>query len=341
MRILSTSPPSVPSKAVRQVVTWQDAMKAAIRSGTEVCRRLQLPERMASAHAAADFSVFVPWEYLAKMRVGDANDPLLRQVLPVVQETENPVGFSLDPVSDATATLKPGLLKKYHGRALLVTTGACAVHCRYCFRRHYPYGENSLHGDTWQQAIAAIASDPTIHEVLLSGGDPLTLVDDRLAELIERLARIRHLCRLRIHTRLPVMISQRVTNRLVRLLATTRLTPIVVLHANHANELVDDVPRAIGRLIDAGIPLLNQSVLLRGINDCLESLVELSERLTDLRVMPYYLHQLDRVRGAHHFEVPVERGLRLLAAMRERLPGYAVPKYVQEIVGGLHKTVLA
>jgi EF-P beta-lysylation protein EpmB len=318
-----------------------------VRDPVELCRRLELPAEYeaAAVRAARLFPVFAPLAYLARMRPGDVKDPLLRQVLPLAAELERADGFSVDPVGDRPATLAPGLLSKYHGRALLVTTGACAVHCRYCFRRHYPYGEGPRSPDDWQPALDPIAADASLEEVILSGGDPLTLVDSHLAELARRLAAIPHVRRLRVHTRLPMMIPERVTDALLAWLCGTRLTPIMVIHANHPAELgdsaSDSVAHAIGRLVEAGIPVLNQAVLLAGVNDDADTLVELSRRLVDLRVMPYYLHQLDRVSGAAHFEVPVSRGLALINAMRERLPGYAVPRYVQEVAGEANKRVLA
>jgi len=272
---------------------------------------------------------------------GDPADPLLLQVLPLGQELDSPPEFTADPVGDAAARQAAGLLHKYEGRALLIATGACAVHCRYCFRREYPYSESPRTPADWQPVIDRLAAEPAIDEAILSGGDPLTLVDSHLAGLVERLARVPHLHRLRIHTRLPIMIPSRVTADLLDWLRGTRLTPIVVIHANHPQEIDDSVAAALARLSDAGIPLLNQAVLLRGVNDSAEALIGLSRRLIDLRVMPYYLHQLDRVRGAAHFEVPISRGLALVQEMRRSLPGYAVPRYVQEVAGEKHKRVVA
>jgi EF-P beta-lysylation protein EpmB len=317
-------------------------MKEAIRDPSELCRMLDLPPEFEAEAVQASrlFPLFVPRPFLARMRRGDPTDPLLRQVLPLGAETAAVEGFTLDPVGDSSATLTPGLLHKYQGRVLMVTTGACAVHCRYCFRRHFPYETAPRSLEDWQPAIRAIEADDSIREVILSGGDPLTLVDRLLADLVERLAEIPHLQRLRIHTRLPIMIPQRVNVSLIDWLTTNRLTSIVVIHANHAAEIDDAVANALGRLTDAGIPLLNQAVLLRGVNDTADALAELCERLVNLRVMPYYLHQLDRVAGAAHFEVPIERGNRLIAELRQRLPGYAVPRYVQEIPGAAHKVDL-
>jgi EF-P beta-lysylation protein EpmB len=222
----------------------------------------------------------------------------------------------------------------------MVTTGACAVHCRYCFRRHFPYDESPRTPGEWEGALRLIASDPSIREVILSGGDPLTLVDASLAQLAESIAKIPHLRRLRVHTRLPIMIPERVTSELLDWLTGTRLSPVMVIHANHPAELQGAAAAAVRSIVAAGVPTLNQAVLLRGVNDSVETLAELSERLVDLGVMPYYLHQLDRVTGAAHFEVPENEGLRIVEALRRRLPGYAVPRYVQEVAGKPYKMPL-
>jgi EF-P beta-lysylation protein EpmB len=321
---------------------WRRVMKEAIRDPAELCRLLALGDDfVAPAVKAAElFGLFAPRPFVARMRPGDPHDPLLRQVLPLTAETISQPGFSSDPVGDGPAVLRPGLLQKYAGRVLMVTTGACAVHCRYCFRRHYPYGDGPHGIEDWEPAIERIAADASIHEVLLSGGDPLTLVDGQLADLANRLAAIHHLRRLRLHTRLPIVIPQRVCPDLLDWLTGTRLTPIVVVHANHPAELDDATGAALARLVDAGVPVLNQAVLLRGVNDHVDALAELSERLIDLRVMPYYLHQLDRVTGAAHFEVPEAEGMAIIEALRERLPGYAVPRYVRETAGAKNKVVL-
>ncbi len=327
---------------VVDVASWQKVVKEAVREVGELCRLLDLPsefERRAAA-AAEQFPLFVPRPFLARIRCGDPADPLLRQVLPLDAETTVAEGFTSDPVGDSAATVRPGLLHKYHGRVLMVTTGACAVHCRYCFRRHFPYHEAPRSLSRWQPAIEQIEADEGVQEVILSGGDPLMLVDELLAKLVDRLAEIPHLRRLRVHTRLPIMIPERVSDELLSWLTGTRLTPMVVVHANHPAEIDGAVAAALGRLINAGIPTLNQAVLLRGVNDDADVLTELCERLVDLRVMPYYLHQLDRVAGAAHFEVPIARGLQIVADLRKRLPGYAVPRYVQEIAGESHKVEL-
>lgn len=339
MTILTPAPDSVRPVCRTRYASWQAALKDAVRDVGELCRLLDLPgEFVERARAAAgEFPLFVPRAYLARMTLGDPGDPLLRQVLPVPDETKEVPGFTADAVGDGDATLTPGLLQKYAGRVLIVVTGACAVHCRYCFRRHFPYATTPKSMAAWRQPLAAIARDKTIHEVILSGGDPLTLADEVLAELAGRIAAIGHVRRLRIHTRLPVVLPQRVTAELVDWLTGSRLTPIVVIHANHAQELTGDVPAAIAALLDAGIPVLNQAVLLRGVNDSVAAQAALCERLVDLRVVPYYLHQLDRVAGAAHFEVPIAEGKQIVAALRQRLPGYAVPRYVREIPHGLSK----
>ncbi len=282
----------------------------------------------------------VPQSYLNRMRPGDPDDPLLRQVLPLSDELLEVGGFVEDAVGDHEARAVPGLLQKYAGRVLLVTTGACAVHCRYCFRRHYPYGDEPRRLDDWEPALEAIAADETVREVLLSGGDPLMLTDRRLGELIARLEAIPHLRRLRLHSRLPIVLPDRVTSELMKLLTGSRLTPIMVVHANHPNEVVDDCAEALRTLVRSGITTLNQAVLLRGVNDSAETLAELCERLIDVGVIPYYLHQLDRVRGTAHFEVAESRGREIIAELRQRLPGYAVPEYVREEAGWPYKRPL-
>jgi EF-P beta-lysylation protein EpmB len=318
-------------------------MKRAVRDPVELCRRLELPEsfQRGAISAAKSFPVFAPLEFISRMRKGDPRDPLLRQVLPIHQECETTPEFVADPVEDRRFQIAPGLLHKYEGRALLIFTGACAIHCRYCFRRHFPYDETPPSRELWEGAAQRLEEDASIEEIILSGGDPLTLVDTALAELVERLAAVRHLRRLRVHTRLPIVIPQRVTSELLEWLCGSRLTPIFVVHVNHPAELDAATEAALGRLADAGVPLLNQAVLLRGVNDDADVLTELSRRLVDLRVMPYYLHQLDRVAGAAHFEVPIERGRQLAAELHRRLPGYAVPRYVQEVPGAPGKMRLA
>lgn len=317
-------------------------MKGAVRDVRKLFRLLDLPvdshaEQGEPEHTDHGFPVFVPRGFVSRMEQGDPNDPLLLQVLPTAAESDDVPGFNPDPVGDRATALAPDLLKKYSGRALLLTTGACAVHCRYCFRRHFPYSAHPQPADIWQLSLDAIAADPSIHEVILSGGDPLTLVDPLLTQLVRRLEEIPHLRRLRVHTRLPIVIPERVTNELLAWLTGSRLATIMVVHANHAQEIDAHVAAALGRLVDAGVPVLNQAVLLAGVNDSLNAQLALCERLIDLRVMPYYLHLLDRVAGAAHFEVSTERGREIIVGLRAQLPGYAVPRLVREVPGALGK----
>jgi len=322
--------------------TWQQELAAAIRDPDVLIDALGLPaELRAGARRAADlFPLFVTYSFLSRMRPGDPDDPLLRQVLPLGAEVDSVPGFESDALAERRAHAAPGLLQKYAGRALLIAAGACAVHCRYCFRREFPYGEEPRRMSDWEPAFERLRQDASIREIILSGGDPLMLTDSRLAEMIHRLDAIPHLDRLRIHTRLPIVLPARVTRPLVKLLRSTRMTPIVVVHANHPAEIVDDCAAALRRMVRSGLTVLNQAVLLRGVNDSVETLSGLSACLINLGVIPYYLHQLDRVTGTAHFEVAESRGLELIAALRSRLPGYAVPQYVREIPGEANKVPL-
>ncbi len=342
MTILTTDPDFVRA----ETGSWQQQMKVAVRTVSELLERLNLPAnqgrgQIKSVKAVEQFPVFVPLPFLRRIEPGNPADPLLRQVLPVVAEDIVSPGYQADPLGESEATLTPGLLQKYDGRVLLVTTGACAVNCRYCFRRHFPYQESPSSTTQWQPALDQIANDPTLQEVILSGGDPLTLVDERLEKLIERLDDVEQLRRLRIHTRLPIMIPQRITDRLLEMLSGTRLKTVMVIHSNHANEIDADVQSSLANIRNAGILLLNQSVLLRGVNDHAATLADLSNRLLDCGVLPYYLHKNDPVSGTSHFEVTVERAVEIIEQLRAQLPGYAVPRLVQEIAGQPNKTVLA
>lgn len=324
-------PPAIPSQPVR----WQQLWREAVREPGELLSMLGL-ECLAgrvSAEAGAQFPLRVPRGFVARMRHGDAHDPLLRQVLPLDEEMRIAPGFSLDAVGDGAARAGAGILQKYRGRALLVTTGSCAVNCRYCFRRHFPYAEETAARDGWREAVRAIRADTSIDEVILSGGDPFSLATSRLAELTEALAGIGHIKRLRIHTRLPVVLPERVDAALLQWLAGLPWPVAVVLHANHANEFDACVDRALAGLRDAGACLLNQAVLLRGVNDSVDALADLGERSFTAGVLPYYLHQLDRVAGATHFEVPDQEARALHAALAARTSGYLVPRLVREVAG--------
>ncbi len=319
---------------------WRKELSDAIRDPKTLCQHLGLPSDLASDAAARDFSLIAPLPFVRRMRQGDPKDPLLRQVLPALAETESTT-LPHDAVGDLQANPAPGLIHKYEGRVLLIAAGDCAINCRYCFRRHFPYNDSPRSEAAWEEAIAAIEADQSIREVILSGGDPLINNDRRLARSISRLERLEHLTTLRIHTRLPIVIPSRVTEHLVRTLKATHLKPVIVLHSNHANEIDQQVAGAVERLSQAGGLLLNQSVLLRHVNDSAEALIALSRRLVEVGVSPYYLHQLDRVAGVEHFGVPIEKGRQLIEQLRNSLPGYAVPRYVQEQPGFPSKTVLA
>ncbi len=324
----------------RQPQSWQHALASAITSPGELCHVLGLDPALAAAAEAATaqgFRLRVPRGFVRRMRHGDPSDPLLRQVLPLADELQSPAGFSGDPLGEAAARLAPGLLQKYRGRALLISTGACGVHCRYCFRREYPYADGATEGPRWQAAIDAIATDTSIEEVILSGGDPLSLSDARLRQLGDQLAAIPHVQRLRLHTRQPVVLPERVDQGLIDWLTSLRWRPIIVLHANHAHEIDDTVIAACRRLHAAGATLLNQSVLLAGVNDSIEALRALSLALWSAGVLPYYLHLLDRVRGASHFEVAPERARQLHAQLMGELPGYLLPRLVHELPGAASK----
>lgn len=325
---------------------WRAFVKSAIRDPNELLCRLEFPSDLASLWLAntdsahRQFQTFVPEPFLERMAKGDPADPLLRQVLPRASEMDVVPGFSADAVGDSAAERTPGLIHKYDGRALLIARGACAVHCRYCFRRHYPYGAGPVSTRQFDKTLDIVRQDPSIEEVILSGGDPLMMVDDRLEELVGLIDAIPHVQRLRIHTRLPVVIPQRVTVALQQMLSETRLARFVVLHINHPNEIDEPVVLAVEKLRSTGATLMNQAVLLKDVNDDVDTLVRLSKRLVNMNCLPYYLHQLDRVQGAAHFEVEPETGRSLIKAMQKQLPGYAMPKYVQEIAGEPSKTIL-
>jgi len=301
------------------------------------------PAQLSDIVADSDrFPLRVPHSFVSRMKKGEPNDPLLRQVLPLNVENEFTPGYLSDPVGDLNASETPGLLHKYRGRALLITTGACAIHCRYCFRRHFPYGQQNAAANEWDSALSKIERDSSLSEVILSGGDPLALSDQRLTTLIRRLDRIPHLRRLRIHTRLPVVIPQRVCDSLLTWLSNTRLSPVIVIHTNHPSEIDEDVRVALAKLQTIrGITLLNQSVLLKGVNDCSETLAALSEALFACGVHPYYLHLLDRAQGTAHFDLPAEQAIAIFNELHAQLPGYLVPRLVQEQPGAPGKTLLA
>ncbi len=323
--------------------TWQTSMKRAIRSSVELCQALKIDPQLACSTAEAGFPVFAPLEFVQKMQVGNPRDPLFLQVAAGLDENshENQAHGYYDAVGDKAAERSPGLLQKYDRRVLMIASGACAIHCRYCFRRHYPYSSAPRGKLAWQASMDLIAADKTLDEVILSGGDPLTLADDSLAWLIESIIAIKHIRRVRIHTRVPVVIPQRICAALLEWVSRCSLPLYFVLHFNHANELDAATHAALSQLRRAGATLLNQAVLLAGINDSFEAQRDLCLGLVDQQVLPYYLHQLDLVQGALHFEVSDVRAREIHAELQSHLPGYAVPKLVREQPGKRSKTALA
>lgn len=341
----ATLPANQPKQASQQAagqppepIAWQTALKQAIRSGRELCQALNLPAGLASSEAEADFPLFAPREYVRRMQLGNPRDPLLLQILAGELELAPQPSALRDPVGDGQAERLPGLLHKYDRRILMITTGACAIHCRYCFRRHYPYDSAPRGRTGWGESLRNIAADPALDEVILSGGDPLTVADSSLAWLAEQIGAMGHIRRLRIHTRLPVVIPQRVCVELLNWVRQSPLAIYFVLHFNHAAEIDQSVRTALRQLRHAGATLLNQAVMLRGVNDSCEAQTALCVSLANEQVLPYYVHQLDPVQGAMHFAVPDATAIAIMEDVRCQLPGYAVPKLVREIAGQPSKT---
>lgn len=320
---------------------WQKNLAEGFSSATELLSFLNLPISLASNLAEKQFKTRVPRSFVSRMQPGNPADPLLLQVLAVEEELETTEGFGLDPLAEETANHLPGLIHKYHGRVLLTVVGACAVNCRYCFRRHFPYQKNNPGRAGWQPVLDYIANDPDIHEVILSGGDPLLATDTVLEPLLKQLAAIPHLHTLRFHTRIPVVLPERINKQFINLIAENRLHKVIVLHSNHSQELDSSVFRACEALRGVGCYLLNQSVLLARVNDNAHILAELSERLFACGVLPYYLHLLDKVQGAAHFDTSVEHAQVIFQELQSLLPGYLVPRLVREEAGKKNKTLLA
>ena len=322
--------------------TWQSQLITAIRDPDVLCRRLKLnpSDTHLSAQAHKDFPLLVPDAFAELMEPGNPNDPLLLQVLNRKEEEINPEGYTEDPLQEENFNPLPGLVHKYPGRVLLIVTGKCAINCRYCFRRSFAYADNNPGRQDWLKAISYIRERESISEVIYSGGDPLSAPDKHLAWLTQQLEDIPHLRRLRIHTRLPVVIPDRINTDFLDWVTKSRLKTQMVLHINHPNEIGPGLKEAIKKLSNAGIQPLNQSVLLRGINDNADTLQALQEIGFDAGILPYYLFCLDRVRGASHFEVPLEKAHKLWSELQQRLPGYLVPKLAIEEPGEHSKTLL-
>ena len=318
---------------------WQDALAQSSLSALELLDLLQLPADMVAA-SDHGFPLRVPRSFIDRMIPGDPDDPLLLQVLPRAEEGLQPIGFVADPLEESRFSPIPGLLHKYQSRVLLMVSGGCAIHCRYCFRRHFPYDEHAISQSAWQKIYAYLMEHTEVNEVILSGGDPLMLKDGPLAGLFRQIKQIPHIRRLRIHTRIPVVLPERMTKNLWRTLDDAGLPVVLVLHANHAQELNEEVASALAPAREYKVTLLNQAVLLAGVNDQADALCDLSEQLFRAGVLPYYLHALDPVKGTAHFHVSDERAIALMQEVLARLPGYLVPKLVREEAGKAHKSPL-
>jgi EF-P beta-lysylation protein EpmB len=318
---------------------WQYELADAIRQPDELLTQLDLtPDQIPGGIAYEnEFPLRVPRGYVARMEKGNPRDPLLLQVLATQLEMIHQPGFQEDAVDDAAALAVPGLLHKYQGRVLLITTAACPVHCRYCFRRHYPYSDNRPDQNDWSKALDYIAADSNIHEVILSGGDPLSLTNQRLQLISDKLRQINHIRRLRIHSRMPIVLPERLDRHFCDWAGNLPWQTILVTHSNHAHEINNQVKDAMATLKSAGLTLLNQSVLLKGVNDRAQDLINLSEALFGAGILPYYLHLLDRVTGTGHFEVEETKAVRLMHEVQARLPGFLVPKLVRETAGEPYK----
>ncbi|WP_368575891.1 EF-P beta-lysylation protein EpmB [Acinetobacter baumannii] len=328
---------------LHQEQNWQSQLSDLITDPLELLNLLELStdQLLSGAILASEkFKLRVPRAFVGKMNAKDPLDPLLLQVLPHHLELEEHPEFVTDPLGEEAANQLPGVLHKYKSRFLLTLTGACAVHCRYCFRRHFPYQENLPKNEDWLNIKNYIESNPDINEVILSGGDPLTLSNRKLALWLERLSSLKQVKILRIHSRVPIVIPNRIDEELISLLKNSRLRIILVVHSNHASELDDFTCSKLSQLSEHHITVLNQAVLLKGVNDSAQTLTDLSYRLFEARVMPYYLHVLDKVKGAQHFDLLPSEIDAIYQDVLASLPGYLVPKLVREIAGEKNKTPL-
>nr|WP_274378431.1 EF-P beta-lysylation protein EpmB [Oceanospirillum linum] len=321
---------------------WQTLMKESLIPVAELISYLELPKTYlpGAENGHQLFELRAPKPYLDRIEKGNPDDPLLRQILPLQQESLQVSGYITDPLEEKVSNPIPGLIHKYKSRVLLIGSGACAINCRYCFRRHFPYQDNGLSNERIDQVVRYLLDQKDVNEVILSGGDPLATPDRRLQKLVEQLSAVPHIKRLRIHTRLPVVIPQRITDQLVSLLSQSRLKVIWVLHINHSNEIDHQVVSAVRKLTDNRMSVLNQSVILKGVNDSVRALTDLSESLFDAGILPYYLHAFDPVQGASHFDVPDHQLIKLWRELQSELPGFLVPKLTREEPGKASKTLL-
>lgn len=323
-------------------VSWQKALSNAVTDPAVLLEKLELDPALlpAAQHAAKLFPLRVPLNFLQKIEKGNLNDPLLRQILPVEMELHPVPGYESDPLQEKQSNPLPGMLHKYHGRALVMVSTACAINCRFCFRREFPYADNNPGSNGWDKILNYLKSEPSIKEVILSGGDPLAANDQHLKNLIDNLVEVQHIKTVRIHTRMPLVIPERITQELLAWLTETRLRPVLVIHCNHPNEMDSKFVESMNLLRARDVLLLNQAVLLKGVNDSVETLYQLSEALFAAGILPYYLHLLDKVRGTAHFNVEESTARQLMAELTKKLPGYLVPKLVKEEPGRPSKTVI-
>jgi L-lysine 2,3-aminomutase len=328
--------PQSPPKR-ESLLDWKQSLQQSIRTVDELLNLLKISEPL-SIDIDPYFPLRVPREFVAKMLPQDPKDPLLLQILPLKEENVEVPLYTTNPVHDAEAIMRPGLIHKYPSKVLFTLTGACAVHCRFCFRRHYPYQENIPNQAQWEQNISYIQANPNIKEVIFSGGDPLSIADDKLAALVQMVDKIPHVQILRIHTRFPVMIPSRITKPLLDAIGTSRLKTVIALHINHPNEIDDHLTAAVNALKARGYTVINQAALLKGVNDNSDTLIELSYRLFQAGILPYYINVLDKVAGAHHFDIPLSEAKTLMQAQRDNLPGYLMPKWVVDVSGKGHKS---
>jgi len=322
--------------------TWQNALIHSIKTIHELCDFLELDYNALNKqfHVSPNFPVRVPVDFAMCMKKGDVKDPLLLQVLPRIEETVFHAEFIKDPVGDLKSTTKSGLIHKYKNRVLMTVSGNCAVHCRYCFRQYFPYSETQFSSEKLADMCAYIKTHSEVTELILSGGDPLSVSDKQIAYICHEISLLEQIKTVRFHTRFPVVIPSRITPEFIDVLASLSKNKVMVLHINHPNEISRDLEKGVRLLKSVGCTILNQAVLLKGVNDSVDTLTHLSERLFDVGILPYYLNQLDKVEGASHFEVPIERGKLLINELRARLSGYLVPRYIQEISGETNKTVI-
>ncbi len=323
-----------------EALDWKAELSRAVTTLAELARLVDIDPAQMSTDAHEEFRLLVPHPYIARIRRGDPEDPLLRQILPAASEILPQPGYSQDPLKEEDYSVTPGLIHKYKSRALLIAGTHCAINCRYCFRRHFPYQAHRNSRNDWSQALDYLRSHPELNEVILSGGDPLAINDRQLQWLSQEIETISHIRRLRIHTRLPVVIPARIDASLTDWISHLKLQTVVVLHINHPNEIDLPLQKALARLKDTGATLLNQTVLLKGINNCAHTLTQLSEQLFAAGVLPYYLHQLDTIKGAAHFHVDPEQARHIYRQLLANLPGFLVPRWVAEIPGRASKTPL-